>query len=801
MTRLKTLICIMVLAMGLSFTGTLTAQAVPTPPYPYRYLATPYISTASNTASGVKLTWDSVFGAEKYRVFVRNGSSWKKLGDTAGNVYYHKAAVSGVTYTYTIRCVSADGSTFTSDYVAAGKTIKFIKMPVISSLETVSNGIKISWDAVAGAAKYRLFYKNGTSWKKIGDTASTSYVYTSVTAGKSYIFTIRCISADGKSFTSAYESSGKTTAYVKTPSITSITDEVNGVKLTWSACTGAAKYRVFVRRDGRWKTLAATTETSYTHNADIDTEYTYTVRCYTSKGYAASYYNTSGWTHKYVVTSTLEAPEITKVENARNGAKITWTPVEGAEKYRVFVRDNYEWVKLGDTESTAFTHTAAVSGTSYTYTVRCINNDATAYTSSYNAAGFSHTFVKMPAIQSVTNTSNGPLIIWDAGSGAAQYRLLVENNGAWVTLCDTTETAYLHTDAVNNTSYSYKVYCLDAEGYQLTPIPTSATANTYTRNTSNQMYSKAIFAAEVGAALSSDISGFSNPNAPLTRANAAEILYKALKYKKRTTMVLSDVTDNPALQTVAYFGYFLPDSSDRIYPDKYVTSTEYKSIMKEVNRYAQLKGKKVLSFGDSIMYGSGNSGHGMSRILAEKYGMAHTSYAVSGATFATCYDASHISDQIENAHNAGCTADIILINGGTNDMISIVRNYGLDTFDTKRPYNSNFSKGMELSMSLLNKYWNGVPVIYVRAQNVSASDSLEIPMGNHAINVAKSYGANTIDIFSDTSFNAEDPTIRDRYTKYKEANGYSDSVHPTALGYATFYMPLICNMTAKLLIG
>ena len=74
----------------------------------YQYLAIPKINKFENVNNGVKLSWKAVKGAEKYKVYMKAGSSWKTLGTTTGTSIVHKTDKSGKTYAYTIKCVSAE---------------------------------------------------------------------------------------------------------------------------------------------------------------------------------------------------------------------------------------------------------------------------------------------------------------------------------------------------------------------------------------------------------------------------------------------------------------------------------------------------------------------------------------------------------------------------------------------------------------------------------------------------------------------------------------------------------------------
>ena len=162
-------------------------------------LATPKISEVTNTTTGVKITWGAVSGAAQYRVFYKTaGGKWVKLADTDDTKLTWAEAQSGTTYTFTVRCLSSDGKSFTSEYDHTGKTITYIAAPVLTGASSVADGVKITWSKVTGAAKYRVFYKTTGDWIKLTDTTATSYTWTGAQAGTSYTFTVRCISADGK---------------------------------------------------------------------------------------------------------------------------------------------------------------------------------------------------------------------------------------------------------------------------------------------------------------------------------------------------------------------------------------------------------------------------------------------------------------------------------------------------------------------------------------------------------------------------------------------------------------------------
>ena len=96
-----------------------------------------------------------------------------------------------------------------------------LSKPVISKLTNVSGGVKVQWGKVSGAANYRVMYKTSSSgsWTTAGTTTSTSYTFKNVTSGKTYYFTVRCVSKSGKTATSAYDKTGEKIKHIVKPVI------------------------------------------------------------------------------------------------------------------------------------------------------------------------------------------------------------------------------------------------------------------------------------------------------------------------------------------------------------------------------------------------------------------------------------------------------------------------------------------------------------------------------------------------------------------------------------------------------
>ena len=347
-------------------------------------LAKPKLVSASSVYKGVLFKWDSVKGAEKYRVFRNEGAGWKKVVDTTATSCTDSKVVSGKSYTYTVRCIDASGKNYRSGYDAKGLTIKYVATPKFSALTNTAAGVKLSWSKVNGASQYRIFYKDGSSWQTVTTTSSTSYLDKDLSSGESRTYTIRCIDDNGK-YCSGFSGTGWTQTYVSVPEAKAEL-AVNGVKLTWGKVNGASQYIIFYMKGSSWATLTTTSSTSYLDKSvPSGSTRTYTVRCLNDKGKYCSAYNSTGWKIKYVA-----APKVSTVREVNGAVSVFWNAIPNVSKYRVYAKSNDgKYEPLGYTAATVFMHYDAEPNTEYFYTVRCASDDGkniSAYYGSNNNA-------------------------------------------------------------------------------------------------------------------------------------------------------------------------------------------------------------------------------------------------------------------------------------------------------------------------------------------------------------------------------------------------------------------------------
>ncbi len=376
-------------------------------------LPAPKLTSISNTDSGVKLSFEKLSGVSGYyRVYRKTaGTSWTKLADITSASYTDTTATAGTKYTYTVKFIGNDGTN--SLYDKTGLSITRMKTPSVTKIENVENGAKITFSAVAGATKYRVYVKTSNDWKGIGDTSSTSIVHTDAVSGTSYTYTVKAFDSSGAS--SSFNSTGWSNKFIATPFIKNAEVTNSGVKLTWDKVAGAEnyKYRVFIKNGSSWKTLAnvSSETTSYVDKtATVGNTYTYTIRIVDSNNKYVSDYEKEGFTINF-----LETPQITSFENVKGGTVISWNEVEGAKKYRLYVKKDGSWTKIADVSGTSYTHTDLEDSTEYTYTIRCITEDSKTLLSGFDSTGFTNLYEE-PKVTVLTGDADldGEISVLDA---------------------------------------------------------------------------------------------------------------------------------------------------------------------------------------------------------------------------------------------------------------------------------------------------------------------------------------------------------------------------------------------------
>ncbi len=420
-------------------------------------LGAPKIVTIKNTIPGVSLTWTAVDDAVEYEVYrkIDNQTEWEYIITVSSTSYVDGDVYSGEKCTYTINALTADGGY--SGYDNTGKTITFVETPDLKKAANTSSGVSVTWEAVDGAAYYRVYRRvQGGSWSYLGYTKGTSFVDKGdkykLVSGTRYDYTIIAV-IDG--IYSDFDKTGVSLVYLTTPKLTKVNNVQNGVNVTWGAVKGATGYRVY-RKAGSatsWSYIGYTTKTNY-----IDSKVTNGIYYrYTIIAVNGTYsdFDRTGKNVKYVA-----APKVTGVSNVAGGIYVKWNAVKGATQYRVYRRrgGSMTWGLVGTTKNTYFTDKGIVnqSGTYYIYTVIAVNG----YYSGFES-GLTIKRLINPVLKSATSYKSGIYVKWNPVKGATGYYVYRKTAGSgWAKvgfMTGVNNTTFVDKTAQKGVTYTYTI--------------------------------------------------------------------------------------------------------------------------------------------------------------------------------------------------------------------------------------------------------------------------------------------------------------------------------------------------------
>ena len=374
------------------------------------------LGNATVSGSAIVVTWNAADGAVQYRVYRKDAANpkWKGLANVDGTSWTDKTAAAGVTYTYTVRGIGSDGKTLSPGFDATGVSatvpgaVPAVPADVTLGNATVSgSAIVVTWNAADGAAQYRVYRKDAANpkWKGIANVTGTSWTDKTAKAGVKYTYTVRGISADGKTLSPGFDKTGVSATIpgaAPVPAnvtLSGATVGSSGITVAWRAAAGAEKYRVY-RKDAanpKWKGIANVTGTSWTDKtAKAGVKYTYTVRGINANGALSTGFDKTG------VSATLPKPAkvamvgAEQVTTGTKGIQVTWKPAANAKTYNVYRAVNppsgdvpaSAWVLVGKkVNALRFKDTTGKSGMMYAYTVRGVAADGETLSAKYNTFG------------------------------------------------------------------------------------------------------------------------------------------------------------------------------------------------------------------------------------------------------------------------------------------------------------------------------------------------------------------------------------------------------------------------------
>ncbi len=333
------------------------------------------ITAQSNANGSITVSWDSVPGADAYRVYC-----FRIAGESDGGYIYDTVAVYDTDetkltlteledmkgYVFTVRSLRSTGGTYIASArpsnESAAPAIKQPTAPAGLAAERSGSNVIVTWSGVSGASYYELQYStDGVNWESADRLSGTKYTLGGIDAESRCYLRVRAVSeCMGLSSSSVY-SSVYTLRAVGDPTaeLTATVNDDGTIGLEWETCAGADGYRVYysqiIGADGmmngteNWVMTEYIQDTQYTLEG-LDHLWAYQIK-------VCAYIDVNGV--KYVVeeySTYARSPSII-TPSAPIGVKavwdddgtllVTWHHDPGANRYTVeYSVDGQQWQRV-----------------------------------------------------------------------------------------------------------------------------------------------------------------------------------------------------------------------------------------------------------------------------------------------------------------------------------------------------------------------------------------------------------------------------------------------------------------------
>ncbi len=299
------------------------------------------IATASATVAGqIALSWNATTGADSYMIY--RGETTGALTDITPDPapenpeFIDTGLDDGTEYFYAVTATNGTGEGARSEGANATTLPAAPTGLNVAASATVAGQITLMWDATTGADSYTVYRRTiGALTILMANIPGTNFTDTGLDDGTEYFYAVTATNGTGEGAQSG-EDSATTLPAAPTGLIATASTTVAGqIALSWNATTGADSYTVYRG------TESSDVNTVVGNNIGVVTytntglangeEYFYEVTAVNSAGESAR-------SNRDSATTIIPAPTdlMADVTTTAGSVILSWTPVVGAESYRIY---------------------------------------------------------------------------------------------------------------------------------------------------------------------------------------------------------------------------------------------------------------------------------------------------------------------------------------------------------------------------------------------------------------------------------------------------------------------------------
>jgi large repetitive protein len=404
------------------------------------YGAPANVKIALYNTNDIYLTWDSVSGAERYRVYRLIGEK-KELVSEGINTYWWKQYAAEGIYNLAVTTVKYGIESELSPLVNFEIVYPKIGSPSdLSYSLSNTNDLQLKWSPVFSVKNYNIYQTVGTQKKLVSTTINTTSSFRGLPEGD-YLYEVYAVS---ERFGESKESSKINISIVfpdyKGPELTSTLYDINNVNLVWKPVLQATTYKVYQIIDDVKKIIATTTNTSsYIPNLP-EGEYIYEVTAVSDRLGETKENNR---TKLLIVYPKINAPSNLKSTlHDFNNISLVWDPVDHATSYKIYHIFNNEKKLINNTTEKNYYVTNLPAG-EHLFEVSAISNRF-GESKENNQTKSLITYPELSAPEELIGLNegyDGAYLEWKRAENASSYNIYEVINGEKKLLFSTVETS------------------------------------------------------------------------------------------------------------------------------------------------------------------------------------------------------------------------------------------------------------------------------------------------------------------------------------------------------------------------
>jgi hypothetical protein len=438
----------------------------------------PVFLSQSATETSFTVTWSSVVDVEQEIIMYRRTSSQDWYYDTLTNetAFTAENLLPGNLYQLRLRVKCPEGwtnwSSFQELMTQTGQGL--CEAPDTIYVETANTDAEIAWQAVNGDNKYQIRYRilGDDNWVSLTIHNTTVANLTWLYFGTTYEFELRALCNDEwTEWSQTYTFDTEGTAACALPPFVSQSVTETSFTVVWNSAPDIEMELITYRRVGEsdWTLINLIADTSFTaENLLPGNQYQFRFKVKCPEGW-------TGWSELLYLTTEngdgqCTAPELlaTTVENIN--ATISWSAVNGEDKYQIRYRPQgeEEWMTRSINNGTVTTLNWLYFGTTYEFELRALcANGWTDWSQTYTFTTDNQPACSLPTFVGSSTTESSFTVVWNSAPGIMDQMVMYRRSteSTWSQEYIGTDTTFTVENLISGNLYYFRFRVECPEGW------------------------------------------------------------------------------------------------------------------------------------------------------------------------------------------------------------------------------------------------------------------------------------------------------------------------------------------------